>query len=607
MEEKETFLAIIDMNAFYNLRLSLGCCLAFMLLSSSLYAQLTFSWANTAGAGPRDEITALSRDAAGNVFATGVFQDSVELFSGSDETWVKGGGWKDILLVKYGPDGQRLWSHGFGDAAWDRGWSLTTDPQGNVYTGGVFSRSVDFDPGPDSTILTSNQAGFWPDGYLAKYDTDGNLLWANHLLTARPQGTSQTATLLSIADMEIDADGNLIIGGALWDSAWFDASTLLVGGTLADPFLAKYDADGKLLWAQLMAGSGDNRIQSLAVDTQNRIYVSGFFFGAPDMDPGSGTTTLSSQGQEDIFLAAYQPDGSFSWAKAFGSSLGAAVRVESGRSVDVDSLGNVYLTGLIYGDTDFNPGGSGGQITPTAGTQAFVVKHDAAGAFQWVFSIHGTSTSYQIGTAITVLPSGDFFLGGEYESGVGGLDLDPSADSALIYSNSPGSDLFVGKYTADGAYLEGWGVRGTQPDYLVDMDAGGDELVIGGYFTSFLLVDQQGGDLRFGKGAEDGYIIKYAPESTPIESSLNPMEVQLFPNPAREAVSLKFELSKAQIMDIGLYDQAGKRVQLIQQGYWMQPGPYELEIRLRADLVPGMYVLRLQTAQGQVAKKILLQ
>ncbi|MEL6671154.1 MAG: T9SS type A sorting domain-containing protein, partial [Bacteroidota bacterium] len=213
----------------------------------------------------------------------------------------------------------------------------------------------------------------------------------------------------------------------------------------------------------------------------------------------------------------------------------------------------------------------------------------------------------QIGTAITVLPSGDFFLGGEYESGVGGLDLDPSADSALIYSNSPGSDLFVGKYTADGAYLEGWGVRGTQPDYLVDMDAGGDELVIGGYFTSFLLVDQQGGDLRFGKGAEDGYIIKYAPESTPIESSLNPMEVQLFPNPAREAVSLKFELSKAQIMDIGLYDQAGKRVQLIQQGYWMQPGPYELEIRLRADLVPGMYVLRLQTAQGQVAKKILLQ
>ena len=131
------------------------------------------------------------------------------------------------------------------------------------------------------------------------------------------------------------------------------------------------------------------------------------------MDPGSGTTTLSSQGQEDIFLAAYQPDGSFSWAKAFGSTLGAAVRVESGRGVDVDSAGNVYLTGLIYGPTDFNPGGSGGQITPVAGTQAFVVKHDASGLFQWVFSVHGSSSSYQIGTAITVLPSGAFFLGGE--------------------------------------------------------------------------------------------------------------------------------------------------------------------------------------------------
>ena len=286
MKEKLFILAILPMNAIFSFRPSLGLCLAFFLLSSSLHAQLEFSWANTAGASARDEITAISRDAAGNVFATGGFQDSVELFSGAEETWVKGGGWKDILLVKYGPDGQRLWSHGFGDAAWDRAWALTTDAQGDVYMGGVFSRSVDFDPGPDSTILTSNQAGFWPDGYLAKYDTDGNLIWAKHLLTARPQGTSQTATLLSIADMEIDTDGNLIIGGALWDSAWFDANTLLVGGSLADPFLAKYDTNGNLLWAQLMPGSGDNRIQSLAVDAQKPHLCFGLFLWFAGHGPG---------------------------------------------------------------------------------------------------------------------------------------------------------------------------------------------------------------------------------------------------------------------------------------------------------------------------------
>lgn len=67
------------------------------------------------------------------------------------------------------------WAKKFGNTAIDEGYSVVTDASGNVYVTGGFSGTTDFDPGAGTANLTS--AGL-ADLFLAKYDANGNYLWA---------------------------------------------------------------------------------------------------------------------------------------------------------------------------------------------------------------------------------------------------------------------------------------------------------------------------------------------------------------------------------------------------------------------------------------------
>ncbi len=81
-----------------------------------------------------------------------------------------------------------------------------------------------------------------------------------------------------------------------------------------------------------------------ALDGSGNILICGYFNGSADLDPGTGTATVSSSGQYDAnaFLAKYTSAGAFSW----GFGLGAASNDE-GVGVATDGSNNVYVTGDI--------------------------------------------------------------------------------------------------------------------------------------------------------------------------------------------------------------------------------------------------------------------
>ena len=56
----------------------------------------------------------------------------------------------------------------------DEAQGIARDSQGNIYLSGNFEGTVDFDPSSNEVNLTA--VGKY-DAYLAKYDSDGNLIW----------------------------------------------------------------------------------------------------------------------------------------------------------------------------------------------------------------------------------------------------------------------------------------------------------------------------------------------------------------------------------------------------------------------------------------------
>ncbi|MEZ4687707.1 MAG: T9SS type A sorting domain-containing protein [Bacteroidia bacterium] len=525
-----------------------------LMLGEICAQQVGVTWGFTGGGGNTDRITNVAIDAMGNTFMAGEFEDSVKVSNGNPAEYVKGGGYKDIFLAKFDKDGNKIWAHGFGDTGRDYPWGMELDPNGGVFMGGIFYGTVDFDPGAGTTSFTSNPAGFWVDGYLAKYDDNGELQWAKHLKTARDRNASHSAVLLTMRGMDVDASGNLIVGGSLWDSVWFAPNSLVVSQTsLRDMFLAKYDPSGNLLWVKHFPASSDQQITNLAVDSNGDIAVTGWVIGSVDLDPGAGTNMMTSKGQMDPFVAKYDANGNHLW----GFGLGSAGASEEGRGVSVDGNNNIYITGRIREKVDFDPGSDSAFISRSGLSDLYVAKYSPQGALQWAFGLDGGTS--EIGEDIDVLPNGEFVVGGIFGAAAG-LDLDPGPDTFAVYNNPGGEDVFVARYDASGSFLYGFEIRGLDEDVLSSVAVSGDNIAAGGYFGRTILLNRTTGDLRFANGPTDMWVLRFGQKTSGIASLVLRKNLKTYPNPAKYDISLSADWGKVMEAEVQIRDLQGRLV-----------------------------------------------
>ncbi|MBI2967708.1 MAG: SprB repeat-containing protein, partial [Bacteroidetes bacterium] len=139
------------------------------------------------------------------------------------------------------------------------------------------------------------------DIFFAKYDSNGNYLWAKSI------GSTSDDISESIA---LDASGNAFIIGFFQGTADFDPSAgtanLTPVGNI-DIFFAKYDSNGNYLWAKSIGSTSDDFGNSIALDAGGNAFITGEFNGTADFDPSAGTANLTSVGGRDIFFAKYAP------------------------------------------------------------------------------------------------------------------------------------------------------------------------------------------------------------------------------------------------------------------------------------------------------------
>lgn len=209
----------------------------------------------------------------------------------------------------------------FGDGSIDFAYRSAMDSQGNVYAAGIYSGTI--------TIGNSiTWAGGNADGFLAKYDNDGNPVWVKGF----GGGFDDVAT-----DVAVDANDNLYMTGYFQGagSQSFDADPGPGVYQLSQPspflsrdcFIIKLDSNGDFVWAKQVsnpAGANVNEdSKSIEVDSAGNVYIGGSFVYADfDPDPNTSFELFSTNGgsSPDGFLLKLDTDGNFIWVKTLGST-----------------------------------------------------------------------------------------------------------------------------------------------------------------------------------------------------------------------------------------------------------------------------------------------
>ena len=360
----------------------------------------TVQWAISAGDNYTDEATSVAVDAAGNVYLTGYWYGDTIIF-GSFSLHNTYHGNADIFLVKFDPDGNVIWAKSAGGSSSDQAKAVAVDASGNVFITGWFQWAIKFGT---ITLQNADHTGYGsPDIFLAKYDSDGNFQWANSV-----QGMLSDEAK-SIA---VDNAGNSYVTG-YFASRTITFDNIILANSDSDTtikwpnndiFVAKYNADGKAIWAKSAGGSFHDDGKSVAVDSGSNVYLSGYFASNSIVFERISLINSSIGTKDtDLFVAKYDENGNILWAKN-----AADTNPDIANSITLDGAGNIYQTGYFSGQSI-----TFGTITRmnTSYESAFITKYDPNGEAIWVINSQGKGWPKAQSIAVS---NGNIYIVGNY-------------------------------------------------------------------------------------------------------------------------------------------------------------------------------------------------
>jgi hypothetical protein len=253
---------------------------------------------------------------------------------------------------------------------------------------------------------------------------------------------------------------------------------LSTSSLLADPL--------EPLWCFKFGDAGADVMVALEVASDDRIYVTGDFTGGLDL----GGEQLVSQGEYDIFLAAFSSEGLHLWSRSFGDFGNDKVR-----DLVVDDDGNVIIVGDFFYGINFG----GGELYSAGDKDAFIAKYNGNGHHLW--SAHFGDANYQSASCVEVDSNGHLFLAGPYlgTMNFGGTDI----------SSFDGQDLFLASLDADGSHLWSQSIWGFGDQWVFDLDMiEGSDLAMAGSLEGYMYI---GNEALASQGDLDAYLLLISP------------------------------------------------------------------------------------------------
>lgn len=244
-------------------------------------------------------------------------------------------------IQKYAPLGEQVgtiyldYFHAFQDQI---SFRMTIDSGGSIY------------------VAAQNRS--YPDSYVAKYSSTGNLLWKRSSFTPYPYGTPQGITVTSAGNVYIigskgmarySSTGNLVWTKTGSAYAVGQYSKIVASGTNLytrnTNLVRKYDANGKLLWSKSQTGLTGLNLADITADATGNVYLTGKY-------------RPTSTSQANVFTRKLKPTGAVLWTKTFGTP-----EYDDGRSIATTNGSEIYVAGATLGSLAHTSiGGSDGYL-----------------------------------------------------------------------------------------------------------------------------------------------------------------------------------------------------------------------------------------------------
>jgi len=228
-----------------------------------------------------------------------------------------------------------------GEAYEDGATAIATDTNGNSYVTG-YTRSTRFPVQdalqPSFHECESGFGGFCasgPDAFVTKLSADGTILFSTYLGGNNGdggRGIAVDATGVYIAGWTYSGDFPNKIPNSISDTRFGKRDT----------FVTKLSPDGaQLIYSRIISGSGDSTANSIAVDSQHSVWVTGHINSGKFVVGATGHQYYSQvNGPGDIFYAKYGPAGEDVLRGLVGGSGD-----DSGYGIAVDLDDNPWFTG----------------------------------------------------------------------------------------------------------------------------------------------------------------------------------------------------------------------------------------------------------------------
>ena len=581
----------------------------FLILHSSFIIHHSFAqspnwlWAKAMGGTSYEYCHSIATDASGNVYTTGRFNGTVDFDPGAGVFNLTSAGNDHAMFIsKLDSSGNFVWAKAIGGSgAFGEGFSIANDRPGNgdVYTTGVFSGTVDFDPGTGVFNLTS--AGFG-DIFVSKLDSAGNFVWAKAMGGPTFDGGRSIA-------IDPAGNGDLYTTGFFSDTVDFDPgpgtfNLTSASAAYSDIFISKLDSSGNFVWAKAMGGTDEEAGNSISIDSAGSgdVYTFGDFGGTADFDPGVGVFNLTSAGSSDVFISKLDSSGNFVWAKAMG---GPSAQWCASIAIDPAGSGDVYTAGSFWGTADFDPDTSVGNVfnltSPSVYSDIFISKLDSSGNFVWAKRIGGTDEDKAFSIVVDPAGSGDVYTTGHFYATT---DFDPGA-GVFNLTAAGHQDIFISKLDGSGNFVWAKAVGGNNSDLgiSITLDASNNVLVTGFFHSSSFSI---GSTTLTNVGNSDLYIAKL---DNGIMTGNNEIAnfvkgVLLFPNPLTNITTISFSLEQPQKVSLKVTDISGRIVAAIANKIF-EAGENEI-IWNAADVDAGVYFLQIQTEENLLTEKLIV-